>query len=126
MGYPTPSFRDGALAPDPESRDSPMCNCTSEVRACARPRMTVLIQDYALAAFAASIACQTFSGDSGVLIDLMPSSLSASITPLVMQGGPPIAPDSPQPLAPSGLVRQGAESSSVTSIGGMSSARGRQ
>ena len=27
--YP-PSFRDGALAPDPESRDSPMCNCTSE------------------------------------------------------------------------------------------------
>jgi 4-hydroxy-tetrahydrodipicolinate synthase len=24
-----PSFRDGALAPDPESRDSPMCNCTS-------------------------------------------------------------------------------------------------
>ncbi len=23
------SFRDGALAPDPESRDSPMCNCTS-------------------------------------------------------------------------------------------------
>src|SRR5450755_653627 len=26
--------------PDPESRDSPMCNCTSEVRAGARPGMT--------------------------------------------------------------------------------------
>src|SRR5271167_540716 len=24
-----PSFRDGALAPDPESLDSPMCDCTS-------------------------------------------------------------------------------------------------
>src|SRR3982074_3514854 len=78
------------------------------------------------AAFASLIACQTFSGDSGVLSVVMPSSLSASITPLVMQGGPPIAPDSPQPLAPSGLVRQGAESSSVTAIGGMSSARGTQ
>ena len=31
-----------------------------------------------------------------------------------------MAPDSPQPLAPSGLVRQGAESSSVTTIGGTS------
>jgi hypothetical protein len=27
--FSPPSFRDGALAPDPESRDSPMCNCTS-------------------------------------------------------------------------------------------------
>ena len=72
------------------------------------------------------IACQTLAGVSGVLSCLMPSSLKASIAPLVMQGGPPIAPDSPQPLAPSGLVRQGAESSSVTAIGGMSSARGTQ
>ena len=78
------------------------------------------------AAFASLIACQIFAGVSGVLSCLMPSSLSASITPLVMQGGPPMAPDLPQPLAPSGLVRHGAESSSVTAIGGMSSARGTQ
>ena len=32
------SFRDGAPAPDPESRDSPMCNCTSEFDAVASPR----------------------------------------------------------------------------------------
>src|SRR6202165_3121617 len=36
--FQTPSFRDGALAPDPESRDSPMCNRTSEVRCFASPR----------------------------------------------------------------------------------------
>ncbi len=36
----------------------------------------------------------TFAGVNGVLSCLMPSSLSASITPLVMQGGPPIAPGS--------------------------------
>src|ERR1700682_1975670 len=83
-------------------------------------------RSYPAAALASLIACQTFSGDSGVLSVLMPSSLKASITPLVTQGGPPIAPDSPQPLAPSGLVRQGAESSSVTSIGGIWWARGRQ
>jgi tRNA dimethylallyltransferase len=29
-----------SAGPDPESRDSPMCNCTSEVRASARPGMT--------------------------------------------------------------------------------------
>ena len=56
----------------------------------------------------------------------MPSSASASITPLVTQGGTPIAPDSPQPFAPKGLVRQGAESSKVTLIGGTSEARGMQ
>src|SRR5262245_43016246 len=78
------------------------------------------------AALAALIACQILTGVSGVLSAVMPSSLSASITPLAMQGGPPIAPDSPQPLAPSGLVRHGAESSSVTAIGGISSARGTQ
>ena len=78
------------------------------------------------AAFASRIACHTLAGVSGVLSCLMPSSDSASITPLVMQGGPPMAPDSPQPLAPSGLVLQGADGSSVTAIGGMSSARGRQ
>src|SRR6188472_3730599 len=72
------------------------------------------------------IACQTLAGVNGVLSCLMPSSLKASMTPLVMQGGPPMAPDSPQPLAPKGLERQGSESSSVTSIGGMSSARGTQ
>src|SRR5262249_13509469 len=75
---------------------------------------------------ASRIACQILAGVSGVLSCLIPSSDSASITPLVMQGGPPMAPDSPQPLAPSGLVLHGAEGSSVTSIGGMSSARGRQ
>ena len=73
-----------------------------------------LLVFYTPAAFASRIACQTFIGVSGVLSVLMPSSLSASITPLATQGGPPIAPDSPQPLAPSGLVRQGADSSSVT------------
>src|ERR1700735_4864035 len=82
--------------------------------------------DYSAAALASRIACQILTGVSGVLSPLMPSSLSASITPLAMQGGPPLAPDSPQPLAPRRLVRQGAESSSVTAIGGISSARGRQ
>src|ERR1700733_14640344 len=75
---------------------------------------------------ASRIASQTFIGEIGVWIDVMPRSASASITPLAIQGGPPIAPDSPQPLAPKGLVRQGADSSSVTSIGGISSARGTQ
>src|SRR3954451_8217723 len=54
----------------------------------------------------------------------MPSSASASITPLVTQGGPPMAPDSPQPLAPSGLVRQGGGSASVTMRGGKAAGRG--
>src|SRR6202034_3542369 len=75
---------------------------------------------------ASRIASQTFIGEIGVWIEVMPRSESASITPLAMQGGPPIAPDSPQPLAPNGLVRHGAEPSSVTSIGGTSSARGMQ
>src|ERR1700743_3520729 len=75
---------------------------------------------------ASLIACHTLCGVSGVLSCLMPISLSASITPLVMQGGPPIAPDSPQPFAPSGLVRHGAEGSSVTTIEGISTARGTQ
>src|SRR5207248_5369080 len=35
---PPSSFRDGAPAPDPESRDSQMCNCTSELDALASPR----------------------------------------------------------------------------------------
>src|SRR6267142_3380710 len=35
---PCSSFRDAPLGADPESRDSPMCNCTSEVRRCAAPR----------------------------------------------------------------------------------------
>src|SRR5947209_1544361 len=77
-------------------------------------------------ALASRIACHTFIGVSGVVSAVMPRSPSASITPLTTQGGPPMAPDSPQPLAPSGLVRQGADSSSVTSIGGTSSARGMQ
>src|SRR3974390_3155702 len=89
-----------------------------------QPGMTVL--DYARAALASRIACQTFMGDNGVVSEVMPRSLSASITPLVMQGGPPIAPDSPHPLAARGLVRTGTESSSVTAMGGKSSARGRQ
>src|SRR6266704_1581693 len=32
------SFRDGSEGPDPESRDSPMRNCASEVRCFASPR----------------------------------------------------------------------------------------
>src|SRR5215203_1044162 len=103
--------------------DSLMCNCTSKLIASRCPGMTAV--DYT-PTFASLIACHTLAGGNGVLSCLMPSSLSASITPLVTQGGPPIAPDSPQPFAPSGLVRQGAESSSVTAIGGMSSARGTQ
>src|SRR5205814_7415024 len=63
-------------------------------------------------ACASLIACHTFIGVSGECSVLISRSLSASITPLTMQGGPPIAPDSPQPLAPSGLVRHGADSSS--------------
>jgi hypothetical protein len=39
----TLSFRDGAQAPDPESRDSPMCNCTSEFDALHRPGMTAIL-----------------------------------------------------------------------------------
>src|ERR1700684_984967 len=116
------SFRDGALAPDPESRDSGLAPS-------ARPGMTAYgsLRDFQAAfALASRIASQTFIGEIGVWIEVMPRSASASITPLAMQGGPPIPPDSPQPLAPSGLVRPGAEPSSVTSIGGTSSARGMQ
>src|SRR5947209_8688627 len=47
--------------------------------------------NYTPAALASRIACQTFIGVSGVWSVLMPSSLSASITPLATQGGPPIA-----------------------------------
>src|SRR5579863_6480061 len=83
-------------------------------------------RNHAALVLAIWIASQTFIGEIGVWIEVMPRSASASITPLAMQGGPPIAPDSPHPLAPSGLVRQGAEPSSVTSIGGTSSARGMQ
>ena len=46
---------------------------------------------------ASRIACQTFIGVSGVARFVMPSSLSASITPLTRQGVPPMVPDSPQP-----------------------------
>src|SRR5471032_1401917 len=31
--------------PDPESRDSPMCNCTSEVRVCGAPRNDTFVSD---------------------------------------------------------------------------------
>src|SRR5262245_59820415 len=90
-----------------------------------RERMTDWQRTYA-PALASLIAYQIFAGVSGVFSCLMPSSDSASITPFVTQGGPPMAPDSPQPFAPSGLVLHGADGSSVTAIGGMSSARGRQ
>src|ERR1700675_3405187 len=80
------------------------------------PGMTGSI--YAALTLASRIACQTFIGVSGVGMLVMPSSLSASITSLAMQGVPPIVPDSPQPFAPSGLVLHGALSSSVTVIGG--------
>ena len=73
----------------------------------ADPGMTEALQ--AARALASLIACQIFIGDIGVWIEVMPRSLKASITPFAMQGGPPIAPDSPQPLAPKGLVRHGAE-----------------
>src|SRR4051795_2161813 len=54
------------------------------------PRITMTPQIVAI--LASLIACQTFIGVSGVCSVLMPNSLSASITPLTMQGGPPIAP----------------------------------
>ena len=54
------------------------------------------------------------------------SGAAASTEKLRAQGLTSIAPDSPHPLAPSGLVRHGAEPSSVTSMAGMSLARGMQ
>src|SRR5882672_7016364 len=64
-------------ASNPEPRDSPMCNCTSEVRTGARPGMTMERGRPYTTAFASLIACQILAGVSGVLSCLMPSSLSA-------------------------------------------------
>ena len=44
----------------------------------------------------------------------------------MIAGGAPMAPASPAPFTPMGLVVQGMSSTKVTSIGGMSSARGMQ
>src|SRR5580692_1547067 len=57
--------------------------------------------------WAAWIACQTRSGISGMSRCAMLSSPSASTTALTRAGGAPIAPASPAPLTPSGLVRHG-------------------
>src|SRR6266481_4820423 len=60
---------------------------TSYILHARPPRRT-----YVAATFASWMAFHTFCGVKGVLSCLIPSSASASITPLAMQGGPPIAP----------------------------------
>src|SRR5205807_5831530 len=79
---------------------------------------------HAAFAFASWIARHTRSGVSGMSIWVIPYSDSASITALTTQTRLPAQPASPQPLVPSGLDFAG-EGWSPTSIGGMSSARGR-
>ena len=56
---------------------------------------------------AVRIACHSRSGVTGMSICSMPSGASASTIALTSAGGAPIAPASPAPFRPSGLVRHG-------------------
>src|SRR4029077_4511958 len=56
---------------------------------------------------AARMAVQRRSGVSGMSRCAIPSSARASTTAWTRAGGAPIAPASPAPLTPSGLVRHG-------------------
>jgi hypothetical protein len=53
------------------------------------------------------MASQTRAGVAGMSMSLTPNGRSASSTALMTAGGEPMAPASPQPLAPSGLWLQG-------------------
>src|SRR5262249_5338407 len=61
----------------------------------------------ALRAPAAWIACQTKAGVAGMSRFVTPSGDSASRRAFITAGGAPMAPASPEPLMPSGLVLQG-------------------
>src|SRR6516165_10441882 len=72
------------------------------------PMIMGLVHDFSSpqAAFlaAACSAIQTFCGVAGMLSSLVPM---ASVIALIIAGGEPIAPASPQPLTPSGLLGAG-------------------
>ena len=72
------------------------------------------------------MVCQTFSGVAGMSMWRMPRGESASTRALMTAGQAPMAPASPAPFTPISLVTQGVSSSMVSSMGGMSSARGMQ
>src|SRR5208282_3960044 len=69
------------------------------------------------------IAAQTRFGVAGMSMRSTPSGFNASRTAPMTAGGAPVAPASPAPLTPSGLVFAGTSVSSETSSG-KSSARG--
>src|SRR3546814_20025771 len=56
---------------------------------------------------ASTIARQTTCGVAGIAMSRTPSGASASSIALITAGGAPIAPPSPQPLTPGGLVVHG-------------------
>src|SRR5260221_3167185 len=66
---------------------------------------------------AACTSAQILSGLSGISMVLIPSGARASSTALTIAGGAPIQPDSPTPLAPSGLVGEGVSTMSVVKTG---------
>src|ERR1700733_1713217 len=75
------------------------------------------------AARASAIACQILFGVAGISMWPMPSGRSASSIALITAGGAPVAPASPAPLIPSGLVVDGTSAISE-SRSGKSEARG--
>src|SRR5262249_55990913 len=82
---------------------------------------TGLLQFYAAClGRAARIVRQTTSGVAGMSICAMPSSASASTIALISAGGEPIAPASPAPFTPKGLVRHGTTLYENSSGGGAS------
>ena len=70
------------------------------------------------------IACQIFSGVSGMSTAVTPSGARASSTALTTAGQAPMVPASPAPLIPIGLVAQGTQLVRK-SMNGTSAARGR-
>src|SRR3546814_4525184 len=74
---------------------------------------------------AARIADHTRSGVAGMSMSRTPSGARASSTALITAGGAPMAPASPQPFTPSGLVAQRV-GLMANPTRGRSSARGRQ
>ncbi len=71
------------------------------------------------------MAFQTLNGVAGMSSRVTPTGASASMTAFITAAGAAIAPASPQPFTPRGLLRQGDSKESIV-MPGRSSARGMQ
>src|SRR3546814_20639624 len=74
---------------------------------------------------ASTIARQTTCGVAGIAMSRTPSGASASSIALITAGGDPIAPASPQPLTPRGLVVHGRSEERRGGKDGVSTCRSR-